>query len=276
MNIYEEINRRLIDLDMSSKEDFKTKIEELILDCTDKGYTFSSFFTKQGELEFEFHFVQSVDNIGVAVVRKEFGNDIKENRALVVNRKLTRQAKEYCQNALVLVIDRESIADMLMFQISNNINQEDNQTEQIIRKDKQKYPLILFNIIFIIIMLACAAGGIYCFLDAQEKTQTYRDFSIEEIDPQYAWDEKHENKYETYSVTNNSDKDFTDCRLRVNLESYYGFDSWGYFYSDTFSIAAGETKTINTPTFGEMEEESKCTTHVTKIVKPKIVIGEEK
>lgn len=131
-----------------------------------------------------------------------------------------------------------------------------------------------FNILCVFFIILFAFLSVFIFYVTHNSTQTTRDFTIVEMEPQYEQNEKHENKYNTYTVTNNSNTDFQDCRLRVSLEDRYTY-FMDYAYSDSFSISAGETKVINTHTFGEMEKETEVPNKIVYINKEKIVIGEE-
>lgn len=112
------VNARLIEYDMCSKEDFTKLVGELIKDCSAKGYKFTSPVKFTGDVAF--HFKQSIDNIGVVLIRKAFGEEAKLNRAFVTNRGLTPQARKYCDSALIMVIDRETLSDLIAFQIIYN------------------------------------------------------------------------------------------------------------------------------------------------------------
>ncbi len=130
-----------------------------------------------------------------------------------------------------------------------------------------------FNIRCIVLIIFLLGMSIGIFAITHSFTQSIRDFTIEEIDKEYDWDEEFDNKYNSYQITNNSDKDFNNCRLRVKLEDRY---TWfmDYGYSDSFSIKAGETKTINTHTFGEMTKEGDLSDSIVYITKPKVIIEE--
>ena len=114
----EGVNARLIEYDMSSSEDFARLIGELIKDCSTKGYKFTSPVKFSGDMTF--HFKQSIDDIGVALIREAFGEEVKPNRAFVTNRGLTSQARKYCDAALIMVIDRDALSDLIAFQITSN------------------------------------------------------------------------------------------------------------------------------------------------------------
>jgi len=114
----EGVNARLLEYDMSSREDFARLIGELIKDCSTKGYKFTSPVKFSGDMTF--HFKQSIDDIGVALIREAFGEEVKPNRAFVTNRGLTSQARKYCDAALIMVIDRDALSDLIAFQITSN------------------------------------------------------------------------------------------------------------------------------------------------------------
>lgn len=114
----EGVNARLLEYDMCPKEEFTGVVGELIKDCAEKGYKFSSPAMYSGDMIF--HFKQSIDDIGVALVRNAFGEEVKPNRAFVTNRGLTSQAHKYCDAALIMVIDRNALSDLIAFQITSN------------------------------------------------------------------------------------------------------------------------------------------------------------
>lgn len=130
-----------------------------------------------------------------------------------------------------------------------------------------------FNMACIILIVFLLGISIGIFAITHFSTQNVRDFTIEEIDKEYDWNEEYDNKYYTYQITNNSDEDFNNCRLQVKLEDR---NRWfmDYGYSDTFSIRAGETKTISTRTFAEMTKEGNVSNQIVYITKPKIIIEE--
>ena len=130
-----------------------------------------------------------------------------------------------------------------------------------------------FNIGCIILIVFLLGTSVGIFAITHFSTQNVRNFTIEEIDEQYDWDEKYDNKYCSYQITNNSDKDFNNCRLQVNLEDGYRW-FMDYGYSDSFSIKAGETKMINTRTFAEMTKEGNVPNQIVYITKPKVIIEE--
>lgn len=114
----EGVNSRLLEYDMATSEEFSSKVGELIKDCSDKGYKFNSPVKSCGDTTF--HFKQSIENIGVALVRDVFGDEARPDRAIVTNRELTPQARNYCDAALVMIIDRSVISDLIAFQIMSN------------------------------------------------------------------------------------------------------------------------------------------------------------
>ncbi|MBR3149511.1 MAG: hypothetical protein IKF64_05005 [Eubacterium sp.] len=130
-----------------------------------------------------------------------------------------------------------------------------------------------FNIVCVFIIVLLLFVSVFTFNATRSETKTYRDFKIEEMDAQYEWDESHENKFETYRVTNNSEKNFKCCRIRVTIKDGYG--SKAYCYTDTFSIKAGKTKVIKTHTFGEMEKESDLPNRIVYVVAPKVEVKGE-
>lgn len=131
-----------------------------------------------------------------------------------------------------------------------------------------------FNISCIVVIIVLAAVSVLSFTFTHKSTQAFRNFSIEEIDAQYEWDEAHENKYVAYSITNNSDTDYNNCKLRVSLEDRYT-SFMDYSYSDEFSIKAGETKTISTKSFGEIEKSTELSDEIYYVNNPKVIINEE-
>lgn len=114
----EDVNARLLEYDMSSSEDFVRLVGELIKDCSAKGYKFTSSVRFSHDVTF--YFKQSIDNIGVALIRKVFGEEVTPNRAFVTNRGLTSQARKHCDAALIMVIDRDALSDLIAFQITSN------------------------------------------------------------------------------------------------------------------------------------------------------------
>lgn len=130
-----------------------------------------------------------------------------------------------------------------------------------------------FNMACIILIVFLLGISIGIFAITHFSTQNVRDFTIEEIDKEYDWNEEYDNKYYTYQITNNSDEDFNNCRLQVKLEDrYHWFMDYGY--SDSFSIKAGETKIIRTRTFAEMTKEGDLSDQIVYITKPKVIIEE--
>ena len=130
-----------------------------------------------------------------------------------------------------------------------------------------------FNITCIVLIISLLGISIGIFAITHSSTKSIRDFAIEEIDKEYDWDEEYDNKYYSYQITNNSDKDFDNCRLQVKLEDR---NRWfmDYGYSDSFSIKAGETKIIRTRTFAEMTKEGDLSDRIVYITKPKVIIEE--
>ncbi len=114
----EGVNSRLLEYDMSSSKDFTRLIGELIKDCSAKDYKFISPVRFSGDMTF--YFKQSIDDIGIALIREAFGKEVKPNRAFVTNRGLTSQARKYCDAALIMVVDRDVLSDMIAFQITNS------------------------------------------------------------------------------------------------------------------------------------------------------------
>lgn len=111
--LHEAAENKTLEYDMAAKEDFSKLTGELLKECLDNGYKIQSPVTLNGDVRF--NFFQSIDNVGVGIIRKIYGEEVKPNRGFVTNRKLTRQAQNYCNTALIAVIDRDVLIDMIMF-----------------------------------------------------------------------------------------------------------------------------------------------------------------
>ena len=116
--LHEAAENKMLEYDMAAKEDFSKLTGELLKECLNNGYKIQSPITLEGDVRFKFY--QSIDNVGIGIIRKIYGEEVKPNRGFVTNRKLTRQAQDYCNKALIAVIDRDVLIDMVMFKIKKD------------------------------------------------------------------------------------------------------------------------------------------------------------
>lgn len=112
---YNEMVAYLTSLDMMSKEEFESNVGELINKVTSSGYNLNRYVRNEMSVKY----YQSVDNIGIGIVRRDYGNEFVRNSMIVTNRELTPKAREFCRNGMIVVVSRNVIADMYMFKLRN-------------------------------------------------------------------------------------------------------------------------------------------------------------
>lgn len=98
---------KMLEYDTCDKDEFAKLVGDLIQGCIEKGYGLSS--------KTIYSFYPTIDTVGIGEVRKIFGKFYEPNRALVTNRKLTRQAREFCRAAYITVIDRNDLIGLLTY-----------------------------------------------------------------------------------------------------------------------------------------------------------------
>ena len=60
-------------------------------------------------------YYQSIDNIGIAVIRKDFSTQFKGDQVVITNRYLTPKAREFCANGMIKVINRDELIALLNY-----------------------------------------------------------------------------------------------------------------------------------------------------------------
>lgn len=97
-------------LDTMSFEEFKRETTDLITKAN-----FNNYPMEHRIEESTVKYYQTIDNIGIAIIRKDFGNQVSQRSIVVTNRQLTPKAREFCENGFIKLVDRNVLFDMYVF-----------------------------------------------------------------------------------------------------------------------------------------------------------------
>jgi len=112
-SLVDNANKFVASLDTAPYEAFVWSMKEFVRltlsnwSAESKGNSASS---SSANMEFKTLYIQTVDKVGIDEIRDRYGTDYKPNWILVTNRTLTPAASEFCNNARILVFDRNIIA----------------------------------------------------------------------------------------------------------------------------------------------------------------------
>lgn len=112
-SLYDETMNYLSSLDEMDLDSFKIEVHKLINQATALGFSFKGGVS--GEKKVKVKYYHSVDNIGIAPIRNDYGAELSDDKMIITNRHLTPKAKEFCSNARIFVVDRDTIADIYIF-----------------------------------------------------------------------------------------------------------------------------------------------------------------
>lgn len=108
--LYNDAITYINNLDICCEKDFEKSLNELI-----KRAKFFGYKINRCSDDIFIKCYQSIDNIGISVVRKEYGNQITQKQVIITNRYLTPKAKEFCNNAMITVIDRSDLINIYIY-----------------------------------------------------------------------------------------------------------------------------------------------------------------
>lgn len=108
--LYDEAMTYINELDIMSEEDFEENAKEMIKRASSLGYE-GKIYTEGVSI----NCYQSIDKIGIGVVRKDCGNQITKNHLIITNRYLTPQARTFCEDAMITVINRDDLINIYIY-----------------------------------------------------------------------------------------------------------------------------------------------------------------